>query len=116
MSALEIEALVFNKDIGFVAKGQKAEIKVESFPFTRYGLIDGKVQQISADAVQHENMGAVYEVRVAMHQDHIRVGDRWVKLAPGMAVTVEVKTGQRRALEFFLSPFLRYQDEALTER
>ena len=115
-SPLEIEAMVLNKDIGFVEAGQSAEIKVESFPFTKYGLIDGILRQVSADAVTDEQQGLVYPARVAMGRDRILVDDRWVQLAPGMAVTVEVKTGERRILEFFLSPFLKYQDEALRER
>lgn len=115
-SPLEIEAQVLNKDIGFVEAGQVAEIKVESFPFTKYGLIDGSVLQVSADAVNDEQQGLVYPSRVTMQRDRILVDDRWVQLAPGMAVTVEVKTGNRRIIEYFLSPLMEYQDEALRER
>lgn len=113
---LEIEAMVLNKDIGFVRAGQESEIKVESFQFTKYGLIDGTVKHISADAVEDEKQGLVYPMRVSMKTNRILVGDRWVPLAPGMSVTAEVKTGKRRAIEFFLSPLMRYQDEALRER
>ena len=115
-SPLEIEAFVLNKDVGFVEAGQPAEIKVESFPFTRYGLMHGEVVYVSADAVENEEQGLTYPARVAMHEDRILVQDRWVRLGPGMSVTVEIKTGQRRLIEFFLSPFLRYQDEAMKER
>lgn len=115
-ATLEVEALTANKDIGFVRAGQEAAIKVESFPFTRYGLIDGTVVHVSADSVADETQGLVYPMRVSMASDRILVGERWTPLAPGMAVTVEVKTGKRRAIEFFLSPFMRYQDEALRER
>lgn len=113
---LEIEAMVMNKDIGFVEAGQIAEIKVESFPYTKYGMIDGKIEEISADAVEDEKQGLIYKTRISMDTDKIRVEDRWVPLTPGMSVTVEVKTGKRRAIEFFLAPFLRYQDEAFSER
>ena len=102
--------------IGFVAAGQEAEVKIESFPFTKYGLIDGTVLQVSADAVEDEEQGLIYPARVKLHDKEILVNDRFVPLAPGMSVTAEVKTGDRRVLEFFLSPFLRYQDEALRER
>ena len=115
-AALEIEAKVLNKDIGFVRAEQDAEIKIESFPFTKYGLIDGTVKQVSADAVEDEQLGLVYPMRVTMKQKRILVGDKWVALAPGMSVTAEVKTGKRRAIEFFLSPLMRYQDEAMRER
>ena len=115
-TALEVEALAANRDIGFVRAGQEAAIKIESFPFTRYGTIDGSVVQVSADSVADQNHGLVYPMRVAMARDRILVGDKWTALAPGMAITVEVKTGQRRAIEFFLSPLMRYQDEAMRER
>ena len=113
---LEVEAMVLNKDIGFVRAGQESEIKIESFQFTKYGLIDGTVKNISADAVEDEKQGLIYPMRVTMKTNRILVGNRWVPLAPGMSVTAEVKTGKRRAIEFFLSPLMRYQDEALRER
>lgn len=115
-SDLIIEAMVLNKDIGFVKEGQEAKIKVESFPFTKYGLIEGQVLEVSADAIENEQLGLVYSARVSMNTDQILVDDRWIQLSPGMAVSVEVTTGNRRAMEYFLSPFLRYQDEALRER
>ena len=115
-SDLIIEAMVLNKDIGFVKEGQEAKIKVESFPFTKYGLIEGQVIEVSADAIENEQLGLVYAARVSMNTDQILVDDRWIQLSPGMAVSVEVTTGDRRAMEYFLSPFLRYQDEALRER
>jgi hemolysin D len=114
--ALEVEALLENKDIGFVEPGQQAEIKVDAFPFTRYGTIDGKVENLSRDAVADERKGLVYKMRVQMSQSSIRVNERQVALSPGMTVTVESKTGTRRLIEFFLSPLLRYRDEGLRER
>jgi hemolysin D len=115
-SKLEVEAMVLNKDIGFVQATQDAAIKIESFPFTKFGLIPGRVQQISADSVLDEKLGLIFPARIEMLKSRILVGSRWVALAPGMAVTVEVKTGKRRAIEFFLSPLMEYQDEALRER
>ena len=115
-STLEIEAMVLNKDVGFVAEGQEVEIKVESFPFTKYGLLTGQVADLSADAVQDEAQGLVYPARIQLAEAQILVGERWVPITPGMSVTAEVKTGQRRLIEYFISPFLEYQDEALRER
>ncbi len=92
------------------------EIKIESFPFTKYGLIDGTVKNVSADAVEDEQLDLVYPMRVEMKSSRILVDDKWVALAPGMSATAKVKTGKRRAIEFFLSPLMRYQDEALRER
>ena len=118
---LEIEAWVNNKDVAFVAEGQPAEIKVETLPFTRYGLIDGQIKHISTDALPpkegEENAGSpVYLAKVSLDRDAVRVGDRDVLLAPGMAVSVEIKTGTRKLIEYILSPLLRYQHEAVRER
>ncbi len=113
---LEIEAWVENKDIGFVDAGQRAEIKVEAFPFTRYGVIDGQIQHLSQDSVALENIGYVYTARVSMEKSVINVGNKIVNLSPGMTVSVEIKTGKRRLIEFFLSPLLRGIQETAHER
>lgn len=113
---LEIEAMVQNKDIGFVHAKQAAALKVESFPFTKYGVIDGQVLAISADAVQDEKLGLVYPARVEMAKTTMPVGDKHVNLTPGMAVTVEIKTGKRRLIEYLLAPLQEYRDESLKER
>ncbi len=113
---LEVEAWVLNKDIGFVTEGQTAEIKVETFPFTQYGTLDAEVIDVSSDAVTDEKKGLIYAARVLMKDATIRVNNKMVNLTPGMAVTVEVKTGTRRLIEFVLSPLLKYRDEGLRER
>ncbi len=112
---LEVEAFVLNKDIGFIGEGQEVAIKIESFPFTKYGLIDGVVKHISADAVEREGIGLVFPIRAELMADSIQVGNREVALAPGMSVTAEVKTGKRRILDYFLSPIAKYQSESLRE-
>jgi hemolysin D len=114
--SLEVEAWILNKDIGFVAEGQPAEVKIETFPFTRYGTIDAEMRGVSNDALTDEHKGLVYAARVLMKDSVIRVGEKLVNLTPGMAVTVEVKTGKRRLIEFILSPLLRYKSESLGER
>jgi len=113
---LEIEAWVENKDIGFVKDGQPVEIKVETFPFTRYGLITGRILSTSNDAVPLDKGVLVYAARVSMERSTIQVEDKLVNLSPGMAVSVEIKTGQRRLIEFFLSPLLKYGQESIRER
>jgi membrane fusion protein, hemolysin D len=115
-SKLEVEAFVQNKDIGFVEEGQAAEVKVDTFNFTRYGTIKAELKSISNDAVADDTMGLVYPARVVLESARIKVADRWVELSPGMAVTVEVKTGKRRIIEYFLSPLLRYKQESIRER
>lgn len=113
---IEIEAMVLNKDIGFVHNGQTAEIKVESFPFTKYGTVPGGVKTVSRDAVLDENQGWVYPARFELHETEILAGEKYVPLTPGMSVTVEIKTGKRRLIQYLLAPLQEYQDESMRER
>jgi len=113
---IEVEAWLSNKDIGFVEDGQPAVVKVETFPFTLYGTIDAEVMHVSNDATPDEHLGLVYAMRVKMHRTTMRVKEKIVKLTPGMAVTVEVKMGKRRLIEFLMSPLLKYKNEAVRER
>ena len=136
-SRLEIEAMVSNRDIGFVHAGQDAEIKVDTFNFTRYGLLHGHVLSISQDALirdrqqdrssdrtlgtpteTSEPMGQElnYSARISLDHTQMRIDDRMVDLSPGMAVTVEIKTGSRTILSYLLSPLRRYRQETLRER
>ncbi len=115
--SLEVEAYVENKDIGFVSEAQEAEIKVEAFPFTRYGTVPGRVVSLSRDAVPLEKTGLFYSARVSVGSPTIRIENgKEVPLTPGMTVSVEIKTGQRRLIEYFLSPLLRGVNEAARER
>ncbi len=114
--ALEVEAWILNKDIGFVSPNQEAEIKVDAFPFTRFGTIQGHVAGLSADAVATQEGGLLYAAKVVLAREDMLVNGRRVNLAPGMSVAVEVKTGRRRVVEFVLSPLLRYGNESLRER
>ncbi len=113
---LEVEAMVENKDIGFVKEGQPVEVKIETFPFTIYGAIPGKVLTVSDDAIEQEKVGLVYAARVSMERSTIDLGDKTVTLSPGMAVTVDIQTGQRRLIEFILSPLLKSLKESARER
>jgi hemolysin D len=113
---LEVEAWILNRDIGFVEEGQTAEVKIETFPFTKYGTIDADVIDVSNDAITDEKNGLVYAARVLLQKSAIKLEAKRVNLVPGMAVTVEVKTGTRRLIEFVLSPLLRYKQESLGER
>ena len=133
---LEVEALVSNRDIGFVHPGEEAEIKVETFNFTRYGLLHGRVMHVSQDAITREKsqdksggkpQGSdsntdpkpdelVYAARVSLDRTQMEVENKLVNLSPGMAVTVEIKTGSRTVLNYLLSPLLRYKQESLRER
>lgn len=113
---MEIEAFLENKDVGFVQPGQDAEVKIEAFPYTRYGIVPGTVTSVSDDAIQDEQRGLVYAVRVALSRATIPVQEGEIRLSPGMAVTAEIKTGRRRVIEYFLGPLIEYGSESLRER
>jgi len=113
---LEVEALLENKDIGFVQGGQEAEIKIETFPFTRHGMAHAVVDSVSRDAIHDERLGLVYAARLKIVRSDIQVDGRAVTLSPGMVASVEVKTGSRRVIEYFLSPLIRGAQESLRER
>jgi multidrug efflux pump subunit AcrA (membrane-fusion protein) len=130
---LEIEAMVSNHDIGFVRTGQGAEIKVDTFNFTRYGLLHGKVLSLSQDAISRDRSQdkddktatgskesaaeqSFYSAKVSIDQAQMHVDGSVVNLGPGMAVTVEIKTGTRRIISYLLSPVARYGQEVLRER
>ncbi len=117
--SMEIEAYIENKDIGFVNENQEAEIKIESFPFTHFGTIPGKVVSLSKDAVPLEKpvKGFFYSARVAMTRSTMRVDNgKDVTLTPGMTVSVEIKTGNRRVIEYFLSPLIQALSDTARER
>jgi hemolysin D len=127
-----------NRDIGFVSLGQQVEVKIDTFNFTRYGLLHGKVTSVSQDAIvrdrpnqkagnakpdgalsessEPEGQELSYAARIALDETRMQVEGKMVNLAPGMAVTVEIKTGQRRIIEYLMSPLLRYRQESLRER
>jgi hemolysin D len=136
-SHLEIEAMISNRDIGFVHPGQEAEIKIDTFNFTRYGLIRGRVMSVSQDAIvrdkrpykagdaatggeggasEPKDQELVYAALVSLDRTKMQVEENLVNLSAGMAATVEVKTGARRIIDYLLSPLLKYSQESLRER
>lgn len=115
---LEVEAQVMNRDIGRVLVGQRVITKVETFDFTRYGYIEGEVLWVGTDAVIDPKLGPVYPVRIRMEAaqtPNSAYGRKGVVTA-GMSITADIKTDERRMIEYFLSPMLRYKDESLRER
>ena len=136
-TTLEIEATVSNRDIGFVHSGQDVQIKVDTFDFTRYGLLQGKVIGVSQDAVIRDTASdrsdqkaagserrssepnaqeLNYVARISLDRTDIQVGETLARLSPGMAVTVEIKTGTRSILSYLLSPLVKYNHDVLRER
>ncbi|GGH05253.1 HlyD family type I secretion periplasmic adaptor subunit [Glycocaulis albus] len=113
---LYVEAFLLNRDVGFVAVGQEVRIKLEAFPFMRYGYLDGIVEQISPDAIVDQHRGLVYPARVRISANNLRVNGEMPVLAAGMAATAEIRTGRRRVIAFLLSPVMRTMSEAGRER
>ncbi len=114
--ALDVEAKVTNKDIGFINPGQRAIIKIETFPYTRYGYMVGRVIQVSTDAIQDKKMGAVFLTHITIPSNKFHVGNKMVNLTPGMQVTAEIKTGKQSVAHYFLSPLLETGEDSLRER
>jgi len=137
-TGIEIEVMVQNQDIGFVHDGEDAVIKLDAFPFTRYGAVPGKIKTVSEDAITNggssqyamspeaqraqgdargQSSNQLYYVaRVTLDQTTMNVDGKTVNLTPGMAATVEIKTGKRKLIEFLLSPLMRMTNEAGRER
>ena len=139
-SNLEVEASLPNREVGFVHAGQPAELKVEAFTYTRYGLLHGIVRGVSRDALRSERdgpdptddeasatssprnpdksaqTGSAYVARISLDENHVETEEGPKPLEPGMTVTAEIKTGQRPIISYLLSPFMRYHHEALRER
>jgi len=136
-SPLEIEARIANRDIGFVAQGAPVQIKIDTFNFTRYGLRHGEVLSISQDSVERnkpvdpksdkqqgsQNQSSepsgqelIYMARVSLDKSQMQVDDNMVSLTPGMAVTVEIRSGSRTVMSYLLSPVVKYAHESLRER
>lgn len=134
-AVLEIEANIPNKDIGFVHEGQSVEIKLETFPFTRYGLRHGTVLAVSRDsasapqqqpgekptasaapASSPQSSDPTYTARISLDKDTMLVDGKIIQLTPGMTVTAEIKTGRQRVLDYLLDPIRRYRHDSFQER
>ena len=109
-------AQILNKDIGFVYEGQPVRVKLDAYNFTDYGLIEGVVETISRDAIQDEKLGLVYNAQIKLETNTIRVGNRSQAIGPGLQVQAEIKTGERRIIDYLLSPIAKTLDEAGRER
>lgn len=117
-AALEVEAQVMNRDVGHLKVGQRVINKVETFDFTRYGYIEGTVLWVGTDAITDPRLGLVYPVRIKLHaaQTPQTVNGQKGLVSAGMNITADVRTEERKLIEYFLAPLLRYRQEALRER
>ena len=115
-SSLVIKALIQNKDIGFITAGMDASIKVDAFNFQKYGIIEGRVRQVSKDSIEDEHLGLVYEAYIDPRKNCLTVEGAATPITTGMSVSAEIKVGKRRIIEFFIYPLIKYLDEGISVR
>ena len=133
---VEVEAFIENKDVGFVTEGQHAQVKIETFDYTKYGTVPGRVSHVSRDAIEsntrsgsgaspqvHQDetkkdlpKGPVYAIKVVLDHSAMTIDGRQVALTPGMSVSIEIKTGSRRIIDYFLSPLMQHAHESFIQR
>lgn len=128
--AMFVEANILNKDIGFIRKGQPVRLKFEAFTFTDYGVIPAVVDDISRDALNIDSLSPqpnsrnnppvqsnlLYVARIRLLKSSIQINGKKYNINPGLAVQAEIKTGQRRIIDFLISPIARTLDESGRER
>ena len=112
---LYVDAALDNQDVGFVKPGQRVVVKVATYPFQRYGYLEGTVENISPDAIQDDKKGLIYKAKIKLNDDKSSKQNQ-LKLLPGMNISAEITTGQRRIIEFFLDPLMTKADESLKVR
>lgn len=113
---IEVEAMMENKDVGFVKEGQSAAVKIDAYEYTKFGVIPARVVHVSHDAIKDEKRGLLYSVILALDKSSISVKGEQMPLSTGMSVKADIKTGSRRVIEYFLSPLLQHKGESLNER
>ena len=109
---MQVEARVSPRDIGFIREGFPATVKFTAYDFTIYGGIQGKVIYVSNDALQDEKGQPYYRVKVAT--DSQAIGE--LPIIPGMQASVDIVTGKKSVLSYWLKPLLRARANALRER
>ncbi|WP_256843260.1 HlyD family type I secretion periplasmic adaptor subunit [Rodentibacter rarus] len=113
---LEVKAIIANQDIGFIRQGQEVTIKIETFPYTRYGYLTGKVKSLSFDAIETEKTGLTFATIIELDKDYLIIENHRVNLTAGMIVSAEIKTGRRSVISYLLSPLQSTFSESFTER
>ena len=114
--ALILEANVQNQDVGFVRSGMRIKIKLATFPYQEFGMIEGIIRRVSPNAVKQPNGGSVFPVQVQFKQRTVRTHDREVWLSPGMAASAEIVTRQKTVISLLLDPIAASWDRAFSVR
>jgi len=115
-ASLEIEAFIENKDIGFIHVGQDAEIKIDTYEYTKYGTVPATIIHISQDAISDEKRGLIYSIKLLLKNTVIDFENKQLKISPGMSGNIDIKIGSRRVIEYVLAPLLQHQRESFNER
>lgn len=114
--SLVLEVKILNRDIGFIEPQQRAKVKIATFPFQEFGIIEGEVISISPNATVDKELGLVFVAKVQLEQNSIDVHGKSINLVPGMTGTAEIVTRQRSVLQFLLEPIVRKFSEASSVR
>ncbi|MBP1427789.1 HlyD family type I secretion periplasmic adaptor subunit, partial [Providencia rettgeri] len=110
------EIKILNKDIGFIHEGLRAEVKIDAFPYTRYGTVEGEVISVSRDSTLDENLGLVFLGQIGLKQKELVVDGESIELTPGLSIVAEIKTDKRRIIDYLLSPINEYTSNAMREK
>ena len=113
---LMIKATVLNQDIGFVKEGMNVSVKIDTFNFQKYGMIEGEVKTVSKNSIEDEKLGPVYEVYITPITHSLKVEGKDEQIRTGMSLTAEINVGKRRIIEFFIYPLIKYLDEGMSVR
>jgi hemolysin D len=114
--ALTVEAQVLNKDAGFVRVGQQVSVKLEAFPYTRYGTVAGRISSISRDAIQDKRTGPYYLARIRLDRTTVMTERGRIRLSPGLTTTSDIRIGSRRIISYLVSPLAELHAEAGREK
>lgn len=115
-NGLTLEAKVLNRDAGAVRRGQTVALKLEAFPFTRYGTVSGQITSISSDAVEDKKLGLIYVARISLSDLSVNKDGIRVPLQPGMNGTADILVGRRRLIDYLVSPVSQAVKEAAREQ
>ena len=113
---LIIKAQVLNRDVGFIKPGMNVSIKIDTFDFQKYGILNGTLKSISKNSIEDEKLGPVYEVYIQPDTKTFKIDGREEKIATGMTLNAEINIGKRRIIEFFIYPLIKYLDEGMSVR
>ena len=115
-ASMQVKAKVMNQDVGFIEAGMPVSIKVDTYNFQKYGILDGVVTVVSPNSIQDEHLGDIYEVYIEPKNTTLMVEGKEQTIKYGMTTTNEIKIGKRRIIEFFIYPLIKYMDESIKVR